>query len=166
MNNEMMRTTMTKLNQIATIVQTMGASIDVVEDKILARAIGTVIFDIPTTKSGMVSVDLLDEYGFRPSVSKCTEEHFHSRNESGYHIIDMMRSGADYNDLCEFLLEATTVHLTTKSENIKLSAIQNHPVTKDLTWQEQYEMAGIELVEDPGTMPIKMQNKLKKLALE
>ena len=92
-----------KLIQIGHIINQMVKSSANVEHKILARAIGTVIFDIPTTKSGMVSVALLDEYGYRPSVSKCTLEHFHSRNESGYHIIDMMTAGATFEELLTYL---------------------------------------------------------------
>lgn len=151
-----------KLIQISKIINLMTKSADEIEHKILARAIGTVIFDIPVTKSGMVSVGLIDEYGFRPSIAKCTKEHFHSRNESGYQIIKMMTSGGTFDELCEYLSECSMVHLTTKEENITLSGIQNHPLTKHLTWEEQYELAGIELVEDPGTMPRKLQNKLKK----
>jgi hypothetical protein len=153
-----------KLIQIAQIAYQIVRNCDKqVEDAILARAIGTMIFDIPTTRSGLVSVGLLDKYGYRPSVSKCTEEHFHSRNESGYRIIELVRDGGDENDVINFLEKATMVHLTTKAENIRLSAIQNHCTTKNLSWQEQYELAGIELVEDPKTMPVKMQNKLKKM---
>jgi hypothetical protein len=54
------------------------------------------------------------------------------------------------------------VHLTTREENGRLSAIQNHPTTKDLPWEEQYEMAGIELVPDPGPRPRSLTNQLKK----
>lgn len=156
-----METTMTKLNQIATIVENILASVDVVDDNVLARAIGTVIFDIPVTRSGLISQALIDEYGYRPSVSKCTNEHYHSRQESGVHLIGMCRKGTDINEIRDFLKEASMVHLTTKEENLTLSQIQNHPLTKDLTWQEQYSLAGIELVEDVGTMPIKMRNALK-----
>lgn len=154
--------TNSKLHQIATVVYQMKTAAGLVENKVLARAIGTVIFDIPTTKSGLVSKALLCEYGYRPSVSKCTEEHFHSRNESGYALIDMMIRGASLDEVKSYLATVTQVHLTTKDENIRLSQIQNDPVTKDLPWQEQYAMVGIELVEDPGTMPRKLANQLKK----
>ena len=150
-----------KLMEIATLAHITALA--GVSTKVKARAIGTMIYDIPTKRSGLVSLALLDEYGYRPSVSKCTEEHFYSRNESGYTIIDMVTDGAHVGEVGEYLVDATTVHLTTKEENIRLSAIQNHPTTKDLDWEEQYAMAGIELVEDPGTMPIKMQNQLKKM---
>lgn len=157
---------MDKLTQIAIIVQAMCESDEFVDDAVLARAIGTVIFDIPTTRSGMVSSSLLDEYGYRPSIAQCTLEHYHSRNESGYHIIGMMRDGKTFKELVAYLREASMVHLTTQQENIELSKIQNHPLTKDLTWQEQYDLAGIELVEDPGCMPRAMKNKLKKMSEE
>ena len=151
---------MDKLTAIATVVHGMRHTIDAVEDRILARAIGTVIFDIPTTRSGLVSVGLLCPHGYRPPVSQCTEEHFHSRNESGYALIEIMRDGGTLTDVVTFLQTATMVHLTTKAENIRLSAIQNHPVTRELSWQEQYDMAGIELVEDPGTMPRALRKAL------
>ena len=154
-----------KLMEIATLAHITAKA--GVSTKVKARAIGTMIYDIPTKRSGMVSLALLDEYGYRPSVSKCTEEHFYSRNESGFTIIEMVeKHGGTIGDVGEYLVDATTVHLTTKAENIRLSAIQNHPTTKDLGWEEQYAMAGIELVEDPGTMPIKMQNQIKKGLLD
>jgi hypothetical protein len=150
-----------KLMEIATLAHITAQA--GVSEKVKARAIGTMIYDIPTKRSGMVSVALLDEYGYRPSVSQCTEEHFYSRNESGYTIITMVANGATLGDVGEYLVDATTVHLTTKEENLRLSAIQNHPTTKDLPWEEQYELAGIELVEDPGTIPAKLRNQLKKV---
>ena len=153
---------MTKLIEIAQICFTVAQMAGTTSTKILARAIGTMIFDIPTTRSGMVSVGLINEYGYRPSISKCTLEHFHSRNESGYHIIKMVSDGCTLDDVITFLEEATTVHLTTAHENHVLSQIQNHPTTKNLSWQQQYELAGIELVADPGTMPRKLLNKIKK----
>ena len=150
-----------KLMEIATLAHITASA--GVSTKVKARAIGTMIYDIPTKRSGLVSAALLDEYGYRPSVSKCTEEHFYSRNESGYTIIDMVENdNATIGDVGEYLVDATTVHLTTKEENTRLSTIQNHPTTKDLSWEEQYAMAGIELVEDPGTMPIRLRNQLRK----
>lgn len=132
---------------------------EAVDIAIRARAIGTMIFDIPYTKSGFVSAACVDEYGYRPSYNKLTAEHFYSRNESGYLICHMVAKG---EPIWDFLDECTTVHYTTADENQKLCKIQNHPATKHLSWQEQYELAGVELVEDPGTMPIKMRNQLKK----
>ena len=151
---------MTKLLEIAQLAYLVAKS--PVSDKVKARAIGTMIFDIPTTRSGLVSVALIDEYGYRPSINECTKEHFHSRNESGYHIIEMVSNGATEDMVAEFLKEATMVHLTTAHENHVLSQIQNHPSTKDLSWQEQYDLAGIELVEDPETMPVRLRNQIKK----
>ena len=154
---------MTKKLQINTVIFNMKSTVDSVDDKILARCIGTMLYDVPMTRSGLVSVALLDEYGYRPSISQCCSEHFHSRQQSGYIIIEMLKNDCSFEELCEFVDECTTVHLTTSHENHVLSTIQNHPETKDLTWQEQYDLAGIELVEDIGTMPIKMKNKLKKV---
>lgn len=155
---------MSKLNQIATIIENILEATDVVDDNVLARAIGTVLFDIPVTRSGFVSAALIDEYGYRPSVSKCTNEHFMSRQESGVALVGMYRKGTDINEIRDFLKQASMVHLTLASENVALSKIQNHPLTKDLTWEEQYSLAGIELVEDPGTQPIKERNRIKREA--
>jgi hypothetical protein len=150
-----------KLMEIATLAHITASA--AVSTKVKARAIGTMIYDIPTKRSGLVSAALLNEYGYRPAVNKCTEEHFHSRQNTGETIIEMVANGAHIGEVGELLVDATTVHLTTAEENTRLSAIQNHPTTKDLPWQEQYAMAGIELVEDPGTIPTKLRNQLKKV---
>ena len=154
---------MNKKLQITTVIYNMKQTVGLVDDQVLARCIGTMLYDVPMTRSGLVSSALLDQYGYRPALSKCCSEHFHSRQQSGYMIIDMLSNDCTIDELTAFINECTTVHLTTSHENHVLSGIQNHPETKNLTWQEQYAMAGIELVEDPGTMPIKMQNKLKKM---
>jgi hypothetical protein len=156
---------MSRKLQIIEVIYHVAGLVDQVDDQVLARAIGTMIFDVPTTYSGMVSTALLDEHGYRPSVTKCCKEHFMNRQRSGEIIIEKSHSGAlDREWLIEFINEATTVHLTTSEENQILGTIQNHPETKHLTWEDQYDMAGIELVEDPGTMPPKLRNKLKKVA--
>lgn len=154
---------MDKKLQITTVIGKMRNTVGTVDDQVLARCIGTMLYDVPMTRSGLVSVGLLDEYGYRPSINKCCKEHFHSRQQSGYIIIDMFRSYCTFEELTDFIDECTTVHLTTSHENHVLATIQNHPETRDLPWYKQYEMAGIELVEDPGTMPVKMQNQLKKM---
>ena len=151
---------MTKLEQIAHVIASLAPTVGQVDDKTLARCIGTMIFDIPMTRSGLVSESLTDKYGYRPSISKCCLEHFHSRQQSGYKIIDMMRGECSFEEIVSFLKTATMAHLTTSEENIRLSKIQNHPATKDLSWQDQYKLAGIKLVEDKGTMPARVKKEL------
>lgn len=140
--------------QITQVIYNVAQMVNQVDDSVLHRAIGTLLYDVPMTRSGMVSVGLLDDQGYRPAINQCCKEHFMSRNRSGEIIVEKARSGIlDMEWLVEFIDECTTVHLTTSTENTALAQIQNHPETKHLSWQEQYDMAGIELVEDPGTAP-------------
>ena len=132
----------------AHLIQALMTKKGIVPDNNLARAIGTVIYDISTTKSGFVSKSIIDEYGFRSS-SFC-EEHYHSRQQTGNRIVN---DNPSFNDIVSILTEATKVHLVTSEENIRLSPIQNSQETKDKSWQEQYSLAGIELVRDRGTAP-------------
>lgn len=124
--------------------------------KRLGRIIGTIIFEVPTKQSGLVSSALLDNWGFRPSLKFCTEEHFYSRQWAGENLIHLcMERGvvlrtSDIRDLLELY---TTIHLVTSEENQKLLYIQNSADHKDKTWEEQYEIAEIDLVEDRGTRP-------------
>lgn len=120
----------------------------VVPDSNLARAIGTTIFEVSTTKSGMVSKSLIDEYGFRSS-SYC-EEHYHSRQQVGARIVE---ENPSFDQIVKILEECTKVHLVTSEENIRLSPFQNGAATRNKSWQEQYLLAGIELVNDKGTAP-------------
>lgn len=117
-------------------------------DMDVARAIGTLIYEVNTTKSGFVSKSLVDKNGFR--VSGGCEEHYNSRQQSAYKIMD---ANPDIDGIVEMLTEFSKVHLVTSEENIKLSPIQNGADTRDLSWQEQYKLAGIELVEDRGAAP-------------
>jgi len=128
--------------------------------KAAQRMIGLALFELPQPTSGMVSTGLLCEYGYRPPISKCTKEHYHSRNLAALKVMELLKAGEDIDS---WLDECTTVHLTTKAENIRLSRIQNDDDTKDLSWQKQYKLAGIKLVKDPGTMPVRLRNKLKKV---
>jgi hypothetical protein len=121
----------------------------IVPDQYLARAIGTAIYDVSTTKSGLVSKTLIDDYGFRSS-SFC-EEHYHSRQRVGARIVE---DNPSLNDIIKILEECTKVHLVTSEENIRLSPFQNGADTKHKNWQEQYDLAGIELVSDKGTAPV------------
>ena len=126
----------------------------IVPDQHLARAIGTTIYDISTTKSGLVSKTLIDDYGFRSS-SFC-EEHYHSRQMVGARIVE---ENPSFKDLVSLLEEATKVHLVTSEENIRLSPFQNGADTKHKKWQKQYCLAGIELVSDKGTAPVYFYKK-------
>lgn len=138
--------------QITLVIKHVAEMEGQVDDQVIARAIGTMLYDVPTTYSGMVSCSLLDESGYRPAISQCCKEHFLNRQRAGEIIIDAARNGTLTMEwLTEFVDECTTVHLTTSAENHALATIQNHPETKYLTWQEQYELCGIELVLDPGT---------------
>ena len=121
-----------------------------VDDSTKARAIGTMLYDVPFTKSGYISASCLTETGHRPAYSKMVAEHFHSRNEAGYKLLELVREG---KEIWNYLDECSTVHYTTKKENMDLCRIQNDPIGKTLTWQQQYRLAGIKLVKDPGLAP-------------
>ena len=144
-----------KLQTAATFIEKILQCKDdqFVDRRSLAREIGITIFEISTTKSGLVSKSLCDSVGYR-SANYC-EEHYHSRQKSGETIISMYESDQlDFNVLCRLLKEFSSVHLVTSQENNRLSPIQNGKDTKDLTWQEQYKLCGIELVEDRGVAPV------------
>ena len=128
----------------------------IVPDNNLARAVGTIIYEVSTTKSGLVSKSLVDEYGFRSS-SFC-EEHYHSRQQVGKRIVE---ENPSYDDIVKILGECTKVHLVTSEENIRLSPIQNGRDTRDKSWRDQYLLAGIELVRDQGTAPRYFYNTYK-----
>jgi len=81
---------------------------------------------------------------------KFTEEHFITRTSTCRAICDHYLDGSLDDDLLYYLLDhGRKVHYTTEEENVRLRVYQqdkeNYP-----TWVEQYEAAGIELVEDPG----------------
>ena len=154
------RNSMYKKTQIALLIKSVTNTYLTTPDidhKTAARAIGTMIYDIPTTFSGLVSTSLINEHGYRPSKSKCCAEHFHSRQEAAVKIMQMIERKEDF---LPFLDECTTIHLTTSEENHMLSKVQNSSHTKNLSLREQYELCGIKLVRDPGTMPRKLQNQL------
>lgn len=124
----------------------------------LARAIGVLIYEAPTIKSGWVSKTLVDDYGFRSSTF--TEEHYHSRQQAGYKIIEAYEKGdLTMEKLEQMIKEFSHVHLVTAEENNRLSPIQNRPETRDLPHPEQYKLAKIELVPDQGTAPTYFYDK-------
>lgn len=153
---------MNKKQQISHIIYNIAKSGFGIDDRVIARAIGTVLYDVPTTLSGKVSSSLLCEYGYRPAMNNCCKEHYNSRQNSGYHIIDMVREGLTIKYIEEYVSEASRVHLTTRDENIRLSKIQNHEATRVIGWRAQYNLAGITLVKDPGTLPRRLKIISKK----
>lgn len=117
----------------------------------LAREIGITIFEIPFIPSGKVSTSLLDSHGFR-SATYCAE-HFHSRQRSGRAIINAYREGTlSFERLCSMLRMFAMVHYVTSEENMRLAQIQKN--YSDLSWEEQYALANIVLVDDKGTAPV------------
>lgn len=137
----------------AHLVQGLMTKKGIAADNYLARGIGNIIFDISITKSGYVSKSLVDEYGFRSS-SFCPD-HFHSRQQVGIRIV---KENPSFDKIIEILTEASMVHLVTSEENIRLSPIQNGKDTREKSWQDQYILAGIDLVRDKGTAPVYFYN--------
>ena len=127
--------------------------IDNMPDNDLARYIGNCIFEAPVIRSGLISESLVDDYGFRPE--RVCEDHYNSRQMAGLKFVLAHREKPlSYDDIISMLEEFRRVHLVTSSENIKLSPIQNGYDTRYLSWQEQYELAGIKLVADKGRPPV------------
>lgn len=128
-------------------------TIDSMPDNTLARYIGTIIFEASVIKSGLISESLVDDYGFRPE--KVCEDHYNSRQMAGLKFVLAHREKPlSYDDVVIMLEEFRRVHLVSSSENVKLSPIQNGDDTRYLSWQEQYELAGIRLVADRGRPPV------------
>ena len=109
--------------------------------------------DVDTKASGLVSENLVNHH--EPTNTyyrkgKYTEEHFITRTNTCRQVCNAYLEGKLTDDLLYSLLDlGRTVHYTTEDDNIKLRKyqqdVENYP-----TWVEQYEAAGIELVEDPG----------------
>lgn len=134
-------------------------------DRYLARDIGNIVFDINPIQTGLVSTSLIDKWGYRPRISKCTLEHFHARQQTGLKILQMGRSGAGDDEIKAFIQKVIHVNLVTKDDNNRLRPIQSNSVTKDLDWAVQYKLAGIKLVKDPGSMPKTVRAALVKQGL-
>lgn len=116
--------------------------------------IGTTIYEIPTKHTGLTSKLLCNKDGFRIQIP--VKEHFHSRQQAGLYIVEeFTKKGYKYieSKLDSDLDKFRHVHYVTQRENIELSGIQNSHLTRNLTWQEQYSLAGIELIRDRGTVP-------------
>jgi len=109
--------------------------------------------DVKTESSGYVSKALVNYHAptnqyYRKG--KFTEEHFITRTSTCRAICDHYLDRSLDDDLLYYLLDhGRKVHYTTEEENVRLRVYQqdkeNYP-----TWSDQYEAAGIELVEDPG----------------
>lgn len=135
-------------NEASHLIQGLLTKRGIVNDNVIARAIGTIIYEVTTTKSGLISTTLLDSYGYRCKTA--CEEHYNSRQQVGSHIVS---NDLSFDRLIDILAEATKVHLVSSEENIRLSPIQNGVETRLLPWQDQYKLAGVVLTNDIGTAP-------------
>jgi len=106
------------------------------------------IFDCRSIRTGFVS-----KAGQRLKVKYLTKEHFHPRQASAYKIFEMLDSGASVEDITDFIIKVSHVHLVTKEENERLKKFQKLGSGYD-TWEEQYKAAGIELVKMQYTVYI------------
>ena len=126
---------------------------NITPDRFLARTFGTIVFECPVVFSGFVSKNVIDPYGFR--VDKVTYEHFISRQKHGLNILNYHReSPVTEERMLELLKYGSQIHYVTSEENTRLAPIQNNLATRDLEWQQQYKLAGIELIPDPGRPPL------------
>lgn len=109
--------------------------------------------DVKTESSGYVSKALVNYHAptnqyYRKG--KFTEEHFNTRTSTCRAICEHYLDGSLDDDLLYYLLDhGRKVHYTTEEENVRLRVYQQDK-EKYPTWVDQYEAAGIELVEDPG----------------
>lgn len=115
--------------------------------KDVANIIRNFIFDAGMRATGYASVEAL-----KVAARYRCKEHFHSRLGVGQHIVNRIKQGY-YKDTPEALrrmylevFSACRVHSTTAEENRRLSVIQNDPATRDLSWRQQYRLAGVKLV--------------------
>lgn len=121
----------------------------------VARFIGGTIYELPFKFTGMVSSTLIDINGHRSKIY--TREHFYSRQQSGRIIIEQYINGTlDYRHLLMLLDMFRQVHYVTAQENTRLTPFQNKPEYRHLSWEEQYALAKVVLVKDPGVAPAYM----------
>ena len=109
--------------------------------------------DVKTEPSGLVSKALVNYHEPTDTYyrkGKFTEEHFITRTNTCRQICEAHLEGILTSELLYDLLDkGRKVHYTTEDDNIRLRPYQQDLDTYP-TWEEQYEAAGIELVEDPG----------------
>lgn len=137
----------------------------------VARSVASDIYDLSDNHSGLISNSLIDERGYRPATKFMSKEHYFSRQEAGYEVINEFLTSADLFTFTKWLVyniehKYTCIHYVTADENISLSKIQNDSIMKNWTWQEQYTEAGIELVSDPGCDPSNSPHKYSSFEIK
>ena len=112
----------------ATIVIRKLLELDgLVPDKVIARSIGTNLFDVPTIFSGMVSYRLVGHDGYRSK--RVCEDHRMGRNRAGYAFLAAHHAGTLTDEAFAILLdEARTVNYITPEENRALVPFQKTPL--------------------------------------
>lgn len=109
--------------------------------------------DVKTEPSGLVSKSLINYHAPTNTYyrkGRFTEEHFITRTNTCRQICEAYVDNTLTDELLyELLDKGRKVHYTTEEDNIRLRPYQQDLETYP-TWQEQYEAAGVELVEDPG----------------
>lgn len=127
-------------------------------DKEWARAAMLAFGDLPSIPSGLVSKKLLWTHvptnrTYRRT--KVTHEHFKTRTKTCREIVAAFLNDELTPELLNNIIEeGRKVHYVEEYENIVLRPYQQDESIID--WQEEYERAGIELVEDPGTFGNKL----------
>lgn len=118
-----------------------------------ARAAMLSFGDLPSIPSGLVSKTLLwthEPTGRTYRKSRVTHEHFKTRTKTCREIVHLYMDDRLTPEMLEIVIEeGRQVHFVDELENIALRPFQQDESI--LTWQEEYEKAGIELVPDPGT---------------
>lgn len=110
----------------------------------MARSIGTNIYDLPCLWTGYMSRNAIEQ-SLAANKLIYSNEHFRSRQMSGYAVLEFFASRVDDPPtLEEFRLELTKhqqVHRTTSTENTALTKYQK----AQLHWVEAYDLVGIQL---------------------
>ncbi len=122
-------------------------------DREFARAAMLAFGDIPSIHSGLVSESLLWEHSPTGRVyrkTRVTHEHFKTRTKTCREIVAKYLEGTlTALELEKVIEEGRKVHYVEEQENITLRRFQQD---EDVScWEEEYELAGIRLVKDPGT---------------
>ena len=112
-----------------------------------ARMFGHMLFDVPTTFTGHISIQLL-ELKLSDFFVRGTPEHFMSRQRGGDVLLDLIsRSASDlspptYQQVSDIVVEYSHVHYVTKEENGALRLFQ-----QNCSSEAAYNRAGVVLVE-------------------
>lgn len=122
-------------------------------DKEFARAAMLAFGDIPSIHSGLVSESLLITHGPTGRVyrkTRVTHEHFKTRTKTCREIVAKYLDGSlTAEELENVIEEGRKVHYVEEQENLILRKYQQNEEIN--SWEEEYELAGIKLVKDPGT---------------